>query len=384
MFLVPTRLETRIDWKTDRDRIDLAIVTTRLLGPAPGRRGERGRKLWWPCPFHQDRNPSFCVDPGKRWWHCFGCGANGDAATLVMRFGSMTFPEAIAYLTDRPSPSGKGMGPRPQPAPPPEKKPRPATSGMAPEAAAALATEAAARLWTPEAALAVGYLRERGLSEDTIRKARLGIVIEPLPIPGKPRGVVIPWWRGDVPTLIKVRQPEGRTPKYHEAFRDRDRHEGIYPGPGTIRPGRPLVIVEGEFDALCLGEALGDLAAVVTLGSASARPGPSAFGKMLVASPWFVATDGDGAGDGAASGWPSHARRVRPPSPFKDWTEARVGGVDLARWWGDVLRGDPKPALFIWEELSTWRWGPAVGDASPGIDIKAPRPRPTSEPGGTP
>ena len=33
----------RIDWKTERERIDLAAVATSLLGPAPGRRGERGR-----------------------------------------------------------------------------------------------------------------------------------------------------------------------------------------------------------------------------------------------------------------------------------------------------------------------------------------------------
>ena len=51
----------RIDWNEIRDRIDLAAVATALMGPAPGRRGERGRRLWWRCPFHEDRNPSFCV-----------------------------------------------------------------------------------------------------------------------------------------------------------------------------------------------------------------------------------------------------------------------------------------------------------------------------------
>ncbi len=77
----------RIDWKAERERIDLAAVATGLLGPAPGRIGERGRRLWWPCPFHDDRNPSFCIDPGKTSWRCFGCGEQGDAASLVMRLG---------------------------------------------------------------------------------------------------------------------------------------------------------------------------------------------------------------------------------------------------------------------------------------------------------
>ncbi len=47
----------RIDWNAIRDRIDLARVATALLGPAPGRRGERGRRLWWRCPFHEDQQP---------------------------------------------------------------------------------------------------------------------------------------------------------------------------------------------------------------------------------------------------------------------------------------------------------------------------------------
>src|SRR5256885_915448 len=97
----------RIDWRTERDRIDLAAVATRLLGPAPGRRGERGRRQWWRCPFHEDRNPSFCVDPGRGRWHCFGCGASGDAASLVMRLEGVGFPEAVVRLTGAPAPSRK-------------------------------------------------------------------------------------------------------------------------------------------------------------------------------------------------------------------------------------------------------------------------------------
>jgi hypothetical protein len=132
------------------------------------------------------------------------------------------------------------------------------------------------------------------------------------------------------------------------------------------------VVVEGEFDALALGEALGELAAVVTLGSASQRPGPGILGRMLAAAPWFVATDRDEAGDTAAAGWPARARRVRPPEPFKDWTEARQGGVDLSRWWTDILAGIDRPPLFTWPELSRMRWDGA--DEAPGIDNPGRRP----------
>jgi hypothetical protein len=376
----------RIDWKSMRQSIDLAAVATNLLGPAPGRRGERGRRLWWSCPFHPDRNPSFCVDPGKGWWKCFGCGESGDAAALVMRLNGVKFPAAISFLTGGPVPSAKAPA---RPVARPALEPPPEPSGLPEADALALVETAAARLWSPEGADALAYLtrsprpdapafREgRCLTLETIRAARLGWT-PGVSIPTrdgdrfyKALGWVIPWFLGNRPALIKVRQPDGRRPKYAEAFRDPARLI-LYPRPETIRPGRPLIVTEGEFDALALGEALGDLAAVVTLGSASARPTPAILGRFLSAAPWFVATDRDEAGEKAAAGWPARARRVRPPEPFKDWTEAKAVGVDLARWWRDVLAGIERPPLFTWPELSLMRWGGA--DEAPGIDNPGRRP----------
>ena len=217
-----------------------------------------------------------------------------------------------------------------------------------PEAdALALVEAAAARLWTPEGADALAYLTgpDRCLTPETIRAARLGWT--PWCDPkadgvgvASALGVVIPWFVGGRLALVKVRRPTTgerfpkakRPPKYVEAFRDPARLV-CYPGPEAIRPGRPLVIVEGEFDALCLGEALGELAAVVTLGSASARPEPRALGAMLSAPRWFIATDGDAAGDKAAAGWP--ARRPAGPAP------RAVQGLDR----GQGRRGGPGPVV---------------------------------------
>jgi hypothetical protein len=98
-----------------------------------------------------------------------------------------------------------------------------------------------------------------------------------------------------------------------------------------------LIVTEGELDCLVLADALGELAAVVTLGSASARPGPRSLAVMLAAPRWYIGSDADDAGDKAAAGWPARARRVRPPDPFKDWTEAKAGGVDLRRWWQEAV-----------------------------------------------
>ena len=52
-----------------------------------------------------------------------------------------------------------------------------------------------------------------------------------------------------------------------------------------------------------------------------------------------------------------------------DRTEAKAGGVGLSRLWRDVQANIDRPRLFSWEDLSGWRWGPAVNDPTPGIII---------------
>ena len=162
----------RIDWKAERDRIDLAAVVTRHLGPAPGRRGGAGR-LSWLCPFHDDRNPSFSVK-GNR-WYCFACAVGGDAIEFIKRLEACDFLEAVAILTGGAPPKS----PRPArkaPREPCAQNSRPEPSGMSEADALALVEEAAARLWTPEGADALAYLTgpKRCLAPETIRAARLG------------------------------------------------------------------------------------------------------------------------------------------------------------------------------------------------------------------
>jgi hypothetical protein len=388
----------RIDWKAIRDTISLADVATRLLGPAPGRRGERGRRLWWSCPFHKDNNPSFCIKPSGRRWRCWGCGLKGDAVDLVRRLNpGWTFPEAMAYLTGKPAPSQNTARPRSRPPAGPRARVTPARSVGAPPVAASmtskpahpvpgarpperssglplsdatsLVTEAADRLWKPEGTEALAYLHGRGLDDETIRAARLGWTPRAAGVSWKPPGVVVPWFEGDRLALAKIRPPkewrmrfakERRPPKYIEAFRDQPR---IFPGPEAIRPGWPLVIVEGEFDALLLGQELRDLAAVVTLGSASTRPDPGICNRMLAAPVWFVAHDADTAGDRSASEWPARAARVRPPDPWNDWTEAAWAGVNLRLFWAARLGRET-----LWRELA------ALNGPTPGIIIDRPDP----------
>ncbi|HEY3348032.1 MAG TPA: CHC2 zinc finger domain-containing protein, partial [Nitrospirota bacterium] len=53
------------------------------------------------CPFHSEKTPSFTVSPAKQIFHCFGCGAGGDALEFLIRSENFSFPDAIRRLADR-------------------------------------------------------------------------------------------------------------------------------------------------------------------------------------------------------------------------------------------------------------------------------------------
>ena len=54
--------------------------------------------LWAPCPFHQEKSPSFHVDDRKGFYYCFGCHAKGDAVTFVKETENVSFIEAVEIL----------------------------------------------------------------------------------------------------------------------------------------------------------------------------------------------------------------------------------------------------------------------------------------------
>jgi DNA primase len=191
----------RVDWRELRDRIDLSALAADLMGPPAGRRGERSEgRLWWLCPLHDDRNPSLCVDPAKGAWRCYGCGASGSAADLVMGVNRVAFGEAVRWLDEwaggSPPPS-RSIRPQAVARKAPER-PEARPSGLPEADARVLVAEAADRLWRPEGAEALDYLRGRGLADETIRGAGLGWT------PGanipkrdggtyRALGVVVPW-----------------------------------------------------------------------------------------------------------------------------------------------------------------------------------------------
>jgi len=53
-----------------------------------------------PCPFHDEKSPSFVVSPQKQIYHCFGCGVGGDSIKFVMEYEKVNYPEALEKLAE--------------------------------------------------------------------------------------------------------------------------------------------------------------------------------------------------------------------------------------------------------------------------------------------
>ena len=59
---------------------------------------KKGSVYWACCPLHQEKTPSFCVNPARGTWHCFGCGRGGNVIGFLMEHEAMNFPEAVRTL----------------------------------------------------------------------------------------------------------------------------------------------------------------------------------------------------------------------------------------------------------------------------------------------
>ena len=56
-----------------------------------------GRRWSGLCPFHQERSPSFSVNGEEGFYHCFGCGASGDAISFVRQMDHLDFADAVRF-----------------------------------------------------------------------------------------------------------------------------------------------------------------------------------------------------------------------------------------------------------------------------------------------
>ena len=116
------------------------------------------------CPFHGEKTPSFYIYDDH--FHCFGCGAHGDAITFVMRAEGASFPEAVERLAAE---AGLQV---PKPTPEAAARERRAQDLYGVLEAASQAFQRRLRL--PEGAEGLAYLKRRGLTDDTVAAFALG------------------------------------------------------------------------------------------------------------------------------------------------------------------------------------------------------------------
>ena len=118
------------------------------------------------CPFHDEKTPSFVVTPERQTYHCFGCGAHGNAIDFLIEYDRLSYPEAVQELARR---AGMEL---PQDDGPGEQGP-----DLGPIYAA---LEQAAQLYRrqlrehPQARRAIDYLKGRGLSGEIVQRFGLG------------------------------------------------------------------------------------------------------------------------------------------------------------------------------------------------------------------
>ena len=310
-----------------RTRISLSSVVGRKV-TWDMRKSNLGRgDMWAPCPFHQEKSPSFHVDDRKGFYYCFGCQAKGDAVTFIKETENLGFMEAVAVLAAE---AGMAM---------PERDPLAAKVADRRVQLSAVVEDAfnwfRLQLRTSAAADARAYLAKRGLSQAAQDRWEIGfapdarqalfaaltqkgiapdLIIDAglcaRPDDGKP-----PYDRFRGRIIFPIRDGRGRAislggramaadaqAKYlngpeTELF---DKGRNLYnqaPAREASAKGAPLIVAEGYMDVIALSEA-GCRAVVAPLGTAVTEDQLRLMWR--ISDEPIIALDGDAAGIKAA------------------------------------------------------------------------------------
>ena len=189
-----------------------------------------GREYEACCPFHNEKTPSFKVNPTKQFYHCFGCKAGGSAITFLMEYDHLDFVEAVEELA-------KMAG---------VEVPREEGHAHASSMQHQVQKQAKTNLYDlmgqcdrfyrqqlrqhPKAQIAIDYLKERGLSGEIAARYNLGYAP-----PGNTLEQAMPGQTSNLVTAgMSIRKDNGET-------YDRFRHRVMFP----IRDSRGRVIAFG-------------------------------------------------------------------------------------------------------------------------------------------
>ncbi|BDR14621.1 DNA primase [Vibrio sp. STUT-A11] len=139
---------------------------------------KKGKNYGACCPFHNEKTPSFSVSQEKQFYHCFGCGAHGNAIDFIMEFERLDFVEAIEELAsylglDVPREQRSGGG---------QFKSGPQASSSEKrnlyDLMGSIAQFYRNQLKQPANKVAIEYLKDRGLSGEIVQKFGIGYVAD--------------------------------------------------------------------------------------------------------------------------------------------------------------------------------------------------------------
>ena len=300
------------------NRVDIVELVSRYVQLKKG-----GVNYLGLCPFHNEKSPSFTVSPVKQFYHCFGCGAHGNAIGFVMAYSSLGYIDALKDLA-----SSAGMQV-------PEDAPRtPAEAARRERAPALFAVMEKAmahfRAELKKSGRAIDYLKRRGLSGEVAAKFRIGYASEQW------QGLKAAFPDYDDPALVECGLVIAGEGKRYDRFRERimfpitnargavigfggrvlgDGEPKYLNSPETplfekgrevyglvqareaIQGARRVLVVEGYMDVVALAQH-GVGYAVATLGTATT---PFHVPKLLrLADELVFCFDGDAAGRKAA------------------------------------------------------------------------------------
>jgi DNA primase len=303
--------------KAAADIVELAGARTQLR--------RQGARFVGRCPFHDERTPSFSVNPERGFYHCFGCSKGGDAITFVRETENLDFSGAIEWLADRFN----------VPLEYEESSPRAEEERRRRDRLFAVLDAAAGfyerYLWESQAGgPARDYLAGRGLREEVCRELRLGLALGGTTLARKAvergftrveltaaglvnkRGndyfsqrLVFPLSdaRGRVVgfSARRLREDDPLRAKYVNSPESDVFHKGaILYGLHLARPAiakdARAVVVEGNTDVLALRQA-GLGAVVAPMGTALTERQLRELGRL--AKRLFLCFDGDAAGEAA-------------------------------------------------------------------------------------